>query len=121
MATAEEGTPVSVNGSPRTTLAPGWRPTGWGDTGPVTAGTQDPPALDRMAAVHLDRLRGAVTAALEEFLATQRRTLTGMDTALGAITEEISALARGGKRLRPAFAYWGWRGAASDTAGPAEA
>src|SRR3954454_22949964 len=121
MSTAEEGTPVSVNGSPRTTLAPGWRPTGWGDTGPVTARTQDPPAVDLMAAVHLDRLRGAVAAALEEFLATQRRTLTGMDPALGAITEEISALARGGKRLRPAFAYWGWRGAAGDTPGPAEA
>jgi geranylgeranyl diphosphate synthase type I len=117
---------VSVNGR---TLVPGWRPTGWGDTEPVTAGTQDLDAADRLAAVDLDglaavdldRLRAAVAGALEDFLATQRRTLTGMDAALGAVSEELSALAHGGKRLRPAFAYWGWRGAAGDTPGPAEA
>jgi geranylgeranyl diphosphate synthase type I len=86
----------------------------------VTAGTQDLDAADQLAAVDLDRLRTAVAEALEEFLEAQRRTLTGMDAALGAVTEEISALARGGKRLRPAFAYWGWRGATADTSGPAE-
>jgi len=119
---------VSVNGIPRTTLAPGWRPSGWSDTEAVTAGTQDLDAadqlaavdLDGLAAVDLDRLRAAVAGALEGFLATQRRTLTGMDAALTAITEEMSALARGGKRLRPAFAYWGWRGATGDGTGPAE-
>lgn len=119
---------MSVNGSPRTTLAPGWRPAGWSDTGTVTAGTQDLDAadqlsavdLDDLAAVDLERLRAAVAAALEGFLATQRRTLTGMDAALTAITEEMSALARGGKRLRPAFAYWGWRGATADAGGPPE-
>src|SRR3954462_2459565 len=34
--------------------------------------------------------------------------------------DEVRALARGGKRLRPSFAYWGWRGAAADAPGPAE-
>jgi geranylgeranyl diphosphate synthase type I len=111
---------VSVNGSPRTTLLPGWRPAGWGDTGSVTAGTQDLEAADRLAAVDLDRLRAAVAQALADFLATQRRTLTGMAAALEAVTEEISALTRGGKRLRPAFAYWGWRGATAEASGPAE-
>jgi len=116
---------VSVNGSPRIALVDGWSPTGWGDTGPVTAGTQDLDAADRVAdeqlsAVDLDRLRPAVTAALEEFLDAQRRTLAGMDPALAAVTDEVSALARGGKRLRPAFAYWGWRGAAGEATGPAE-
>jgi geranylgeranyl diphosphate synthase type I len=32
----------------------------------------------------------------------------------------VGALAAGGKRLRPAFAYWGWRGAADLSAAPPE-
>src|SRR5690242_13118903 len=35
-----------------------------------------------------------------------------MDPVLIPVADEIGALTRGGKRLRPAFAYWGWRGAA---------
>ena len=93
---------------------------GSGDTEPVTAGTQDVSAADRLAAVGLDRLRTAVSSALDEFLEVQRRTLTGMDPALVAVTDEVCALAAGGKRLRPSFAYWGWRGATTDAPGPAE-
>ena len=95
-------------------LVPASRPAGLGDTDRVTAGTQHPasgPPAPPLAAAQLDHLRGAVTAALEEFLARQRRTLAGMDATLAPVVDEVAALAAGGKRLRPAFAYWGWRGA----------
>jgi geranylgeranyl diphosphate synthase type I len=52
-----------------------------------------------------------VTAALDGFLARQRETLAAMDPTLTPVVDEVAALAAGGKRLRPAFAYWGWRGA----------
>lgn len=82
----------------------------------MTAGTQErEPAAGRPApepsAAQLDRLRGAVSTALRQFLDDQRATLAAMDTGLVPVVDEVSALAEGGKRLRPAFAYWGWRGA----------
>ncbi|TFV89636.1 polyprenyl synthetase family protein [Blastococcus sp. CT_GayMR16] len=82
----------------------------------MTAGTQErEPApgqpVPPLASAELDRLRAAVSAALAEFLAGQRETLAAMDTSLVAVVDEVSAVAEGGKRLRPAFAYWGWRGA----------
>jgi geranylgeranyl diphosphate synthase type I len=90
------------------------RPAGLGDTGRVTAGTQHHAARPEAApleAAELDRLRTAVSAALEEFLDRQRATLAAMDDTLAPVVDEVAALAAGGKRLRPAFAYWGWRGA----------
>jgi geranylgeranyl diphosphate synthase type I len=91
------------------------RPAGLGNTGAVTAGTQHqvsalPPAPS-LAAAELDHLRSAVSAALEGFLDRQRATLAAMDDTLAPVVDEVAALAAGGKRLRPAFAYWGWRGA----------
>jgi geranylgeranyl diphosphate synthase type I len=68
----------------------------------------------------LDRLRGAVTDALTDFLDRQRETLAAMDPSLAPVVDEVLALAEGGKRLRPAFAYWGWRGARAGAAQPAE-
>ena len=82
----------------------------------MTAGTQErkPAPTDpdpSLAAADLDRLRAAVSAALADFLDRQRETLAGMDASLVPVADEVRALAEGGKRLRPAFAYWGWRGA----------
>jgi geranylgeranyl diphosphate synthase type I len=97
------------------------RTTGLGNTGQVTVGAQHvesaagtiaPP----LAAADLDRLRAAVSAALAGFLDRQRETLAAMDASLVPVVDEVCALASGGKRLRPAFAYWGWRGV-RDTAG----
>jgi geranylgeranyl diphosphate synthase type I len=100
------------------------RPAGLGDTGVVTAGTQNRGPLELPAppldAAELDRVRAAVTTALEEFLDRQRDTLAGMDATLVPVVDEVCALAAGGKRLRPAFAYWGWRGAAPGGTAPAE-
>jgi geranylgeranyl diphosphate synthase, type I len=59
----------------------------------------------------LGRVRDRVDRALQAFLGQQHDVLlaAGQDLLPGA--ESISALLAGGKRLRPAFCYWGWRGA----------
>ncbi len=97
-------------------LLPRSRTVELGNTGRVTAGTQhrDPDAravAPPLAAAELDRLRTAVSDALREFLQHQRQILAAMDASLAPVVDEVCALAGGGKRLRPAFAYWGWRGA----------
>ncbi|MEU5721697.1 polyprenyl synthetase family protein [Micromonospora sp. NPDC047738] len=57
-------------------------------------------------------LRQRIDKALTEFLAGQRGWLTAVDDGLVPVAEAIEAFVlRGGKRLRPAFAYWGYRGA----------
>ncbi|TNH22933.1 polyprenyl synthetase family protein [Micromonospora orduensis] len=57
-------------------------------------------------------LRQRVDKALTEFLAGQRTRLIQVDDALVEVAEAIEAFVLGGgKRLRPAFAYWGFRGA----------
>ncbi|RFU22558.1 polyprenyl synthetase family protein [Geodermatophilus marinus] len=76
-----------------------------------------PPAPPEDAA-DVARVRAAVADALEEFLGRQRETLAAMDPALTPVIDELCALADGGKRLRPLFAYWGWRGLTGE--GPAE-
>jgi geranylgeranyl diphosphate synthase type I len=115
---------MTMTGRP-TSLLEGSRPTGWGDTERVTAGTtQREPAATRPApspaAAELERLRAAVSDALAEFLDRQRDVLAAMDPVLVPVVDEIRALAEGGKRLRPAFAYWGWRGARDPGLEPAE-
>jgi geranylgeranyl diphosphate synthase type I len=59
----------------------------------------------------LTRVRAPVVRALQEFLRRQREALlsTGEDLLPGV--EAMATLLVGGKRLRPAFCYWGWRGA----------
>ncbi|MGY5882219.1 polyprenyl synthetase family protein [Modestobacter lacusdianchii] len=81
----------------------------------MTAGTQqrDSSADGLLApvleAADLGRLRGAVETALRSFLTEQRETLATMAAELVPVADEVAAVAGGGKRLRPAFAYWGWR------------
>ena len=59
----------------------------------------------------LGHVRDRVDRALQAFLGQQHDALlaAGQDLLPGA--ESISGLLAGGKRLRPAFCYWGWRGA----------
>ncbi|MGY1855875.1 polyprenyl synthetase family protein [Modestobacter sp. SYSU DS0290] len=83
----------------------------------MIAGTQhrdSPPGPEVAAsqAADLDRVRSAVSDALAAFLSEQRATLGAMAPQLAPVVDEVCALAEGGKRLRPLFAYWGWRGAA---------
>jgi geranylgeranyl diphosphate synthase, type I len=57
-------------------------------------------------------LRQRVDKALRAFLSQQRALLLDIDPALGEVADTIADFVMGGgKRLRPAFAYWGFRGA----------
>ena len=113
---------MGINGRATGLVAQGWPAVRWGDTEQVIPGTQRrhqrtaPP----LAVADLERLRDAVATALDDFLEEQERALAAMDVALGPVVAEVRELARGGKRLRPAFAYWGWRGAVEDALEPAE-
>ncbi|SDE95713.1 geranylgeranyl diphosphate synthase, type I [Blastococcus fimeti] len=113
-----------MNSSILGTLAGPARTAVWGDTDPVTLGTPHGTAIAHRApspaAADLDRLNAAVTASLTEFLECQRTTLSGMDGSLIPLVDEVAALAAGGKRLRPSFAYWGWRGARDTDPGSGE-
>lgn len=58
----------------------------------------------------LPRVRAEVGAALAGFIARQRRDLAAISHELLPCVDTIEELLAGGKRLRPAFCYWGWRG-----------
>ena len=57
----------------------------------------------------LDRIRAEVAGALGSFIGRKRGDLARIAPDLLACTEAITDLLGGGKRLRPAFCYWGWR------------
>jgi geranylgeranyl diphosphate synthase type I len=56
-------------------------------------------------------LRVRVQKELETFLEGQQLVLDAVGDELLPILDAARSLLAGGKRLRPAFAYWGWRGA----------
>jgi geranylgeranyl diphosphate synthase type I len=57
------------------------------------------------------QLRTRVQAVVDEVLAEQSVILARVSEDLSPMVEALAALLSGGKRLRPAFCYWGWRGA----------
>ncbi|MBO4205335.1 polyprenyl synthetase family protein [Micromonospora echinofusca] len=77
---------------------------------PVRPVDADDPVREVLAAFTRDLVR-AVEETLGDFLTTEVASLAGVDPALHdfARTAHDCVLA-GGKRLRPTFAYWGWRG-----------
>jgi geranylgeranyl diphosphate synthase, type I len=58
----------------------------------------------------LPQVRSQVGQVLAEFLAKQRAVLPGAADELRPGLDALDTLLAGGKRLRPAFCYWGWRG-----------
>jgi geranylgeranyl diphosphate synthase type I len=55
-------------------------------------------------------LASAVTDQLREYLRDRRHEVAYIGTEYGGLTAALEEFVlRGGKRLRPAFAYWGWR------------
>jgi geranylgeranyl diphosphate synthase type I len=62
----------------------------------------------------LARVRGPVDRALAEFAHRQREALLAAGPELLPVMDALTALLAGGKRLRPAFCYWGWRGAGGE-------
>ncbi len=64
----------------------------------------------------LDRedLRQRVQKALNGFVTGQLLYLDGISDELSPLTDALTDLIAGGKRLRPAFCYWGYRGAGGE-------
>ena len=62
-------------------------------------------------AADLDRIRARVHDILTAFLGRQRPVVTGIAGDLGPVIDALRDAVAGGKRLRAAFCYWGWRGA----------
>ncbi|GMA89129.1 hypothetical protein GCM10025868_43790 [Angustibacter aerolatus] len=52
--------------------------------------------------------------ALDDHVSTQARRLEELGPDVAPMVDCISDLLRGGKRLRPAFCYWAWRGAGGE-------
>ncbi|MGE0214365.1 bifunctional (2E,6E)-farnesyl/geranyl diphosphate synthase [Mycolicibacterium sp.] len=64
-------------------------------------------------------LAAAVTEQLREYLRDRRRDAEYIGADYAVLTEALEEFVlRGGKRLRPAFAYWGWRAVAGTEPGP---
>jgi len=59
----------------------------------------------------VDDLRPRVQSVLDEFVAEQRGVLSSVSEDLDPLADAIADLIAGGKRLRPAFCWWGYRGA----------
>jgi geranylgeranyl diphosphate synthase type I len=66
-------------------------------------------------AAGLDHVREQVSLVLREFLRRQRDVATGIAGELGPAIDAVADAVEGGKRLRAAFCYWGWRGAGGAT------
>jgi geranylgeranyl diphosphate synthase, type I len=59
----------------------------------------------------LDRIRDQAGRVLADFLGRQRPVLERIGPDMLPCLDAIDGLLAGGKRLRPAFCYWGWRAA----------
>lgn len=71
------------------------------------------------AAPSATELAAAVTEQLRDYLAERRRDAAYIGADYAVLTEAVEEFVlRGGKRLRPAFAYWGWRAVAGTEPGP---
>jgi geranylgeranyl diphosphate synthase type I len=64
--------------------------------------------------VAASRVRKEIDEALYAFVDRQRPVLSAVSGELAPMLTALDALLAGGKRLRPAFCYWGWRGAGGD-------
>lgn len=61
-------------------------------------------------------LRARVQLVVDEVLTHQSAVLAEVSVDLAPMVDALTALLAGGKRLRPAFCYWGWRGAGGQPA-----
>ncbi|MET8041839.1 polyprenyl synthetase family protein [Micromonospora sp. NPDC005215] len=68
--------------------------------------------VQAVLAAYTQELVTAVDETLTAFLAAEVDSLAEIDTSMGAFAASArEAVLVGGKRIRPTFAYWGWRGA----------
>jgi len=61
-----------------------------------------------------DDLRSRVQKVLDRLVAGRRELLLEVDPDSASLADAVGELVSGGKRLRAAFAYWGWRGAGGE-------
>ena len=79
--------------------------------------TMDPEILVAPAA--LDPVRRRVDEALATFLRERRETMAAIAPEAAEMVDELRRIvAAGGKRIRPAFCYWGYRAAGGDDGEP---
>jgi len=71
-------------------------------------------------AAALDQVRDQVSCVLSEFLDRQRVVAAGIAGELTPAIDAVADVLAGGKRLRAAFCYWGWRGASGEAQVAAE-
>ena len=71
-------------------------------------GPSDPSDVVEVIPAEFD---AAVSARLDAFFEARREQLALIGVPLGRLLEAARSSVEGGKRLRPAFAYWGWRAA----------
>jgi geranylgeranyl diphosphate synthase type I len=92
----------------------------WTPDASLQAGGRGAALSVEVAAPTAVELAGAVTEQLRLYLRERREAAayigTDYDGLIGALEEFVL---RGGKRLRPLFAYWGWRAVAPEQAGDA--
>jgi geranylgeranyl diphosphate synthase, type I len=58
-----------------------------------------------------ESFRGSIAEILEEFVSNQRHALEPLGPDIGPLMDAARQAVSGGKRLRAAFVYWGWRAA----------
>jgi geranylgeranyl diphosphate synthase, type I len=66
----------------------------------------------------LPGLRARIDGALDRFLGERATELQAIDPELDVQLDVVGSFIAGGKRLRPAFCSWGWRGAGGDADDP---
>jgi geranylgeranyl diphosphate synthase type I len=64
--------------------------------------------------VDATRVRKEIDEALHAFVDRKRPVLNAVSGDLAPMLAALDSLLSGGKRLRPAFCYWGWRGAGGE-------
>src|ERR1035437_10192660 len=81
-------------------------------------GNQRPGGRDRLNTMPDAALPDAVANELTVFFASRREQTSRVDKHFADAVRALEAFVlRGGKRVRPSFAWWGWRGAGGDPAG----
>ena len=83
-------------------------------------GTATDPGLDAVAgSAYDDDVPRHVERVLAEFLDRRRAEMLHLDPDVAELADTLSGFVLGGgKRLRPVFAWWGWRGAGGAGSGP---
>lgn len=72
---------------------------------------RDPQPPHQGHPLDVEGLRTRVQKVLDDVLAHQGDVLEEVSPECAPLVESVQDLVAGGKRLRPAFCYWGWRGA----------